>query len=757
MDLEKLLAKQELCINDNPPSCVAMCPIHVDVKGLTEQIQNEDFQEAYKILNKKMPMAKVISRVCDHPCQNVCVRKDKGGGISIGNLEKAAAEYGDAVKKKNLPIPDNNKKVAIVGGGVSGLTCAIDLRKKGYTVTVFEKGERLGGRLREFIGSLLPESVLDEEIEGIKKLGVNIKTEATISQDDIKGLREEYEAVYIGTGKWEDEIEFDDVTFEMKSDGVFCGGRIVTGNNSIILSVSTGRRAAVSIDRYIQKKSLTALRENEGSYETKLKVDTSGVLDEPEVIPSSDIFTKEEAALEAKRCLLCECHKCYKACLHLQYEKLDPSAYIRKINHNERIILGDHYANKTINSCMLCGLCEKVCPAGLDMPEIIRDTRKSMVSRSKMPPSAHDFALKDMEFNISEYFNLIKHQQGMDKSKFLFFPGCQLCGSYPQYVEKSYAYLTENLQGGVGLYLNCCGAPGEWAGRNDLFETSIKQIYSDWETMGKPTLILACSTCYYILKTYLKDISIITLWEIFNEIGLPSGVSKGEGKNLVVHDSCTARDYSNIYDGIRDILSKLEYEITEPRYTKKQTQCCGYGGLSYFANKEFSSFATDKRIQEKEEDYIAYCAMCRDLFVSRGKKTFHILDLIFGTNLKKLSVKKGPTLSERKSNRLKLKMSMLSKFWGEKIDIKEEYSDIKIIIDEEVRNIMEQRLILESDIRKVIGMGENSKNIFFNPENGHYLAFRRIVNVTYWVEYEKIDNFFRIITVYSHRMDVQGE
>lgn len=757
MDLDKLLAKQELCINDNLPSCVAMCPIHVDVKGFMEQIQKEDFQEAYNILQKRMPMAKVISQVCDHPCQNVCVRKDKGGDISIGDLEKAVAQYEGTVKKRSLPIPDNNKKVAIIGGGISGLTCAIDLRKKGYTVTIFEKNKELGGRLRRFVGDLLTEKVLEEEIEDIKKLGVEIKTGVTISQEDIKGLREKYEAIYIGTGKWEVEFKIDGITFETGIDGVFCGGRIAIGNDSIILSVSTGRRAAISMDRYIQKTSLTALRKEEGSYKTELKVDTSDVSEEPKIVPSSDVYTKEEAILEAKRCLLCECHKCYKVCPHLQYEKLDPKAYIRKINHNERIILGDHYANKAINSCMLCGLCKSVCPTGVDMAEIIRDTRKSMVSRGKMPPSAHDFALKDMEFNMSEYFNLLKHQSGMDKSKFLFFPGCQLSGSYPQYVEKSYAYLMEKLEGGVGLYLNCCGAPGEWAGRDDLFETSLKKIYLDWESMGRPTFILACSTCYYILKNYLPDINIITLWEIFNEKGLPSGAHKGEGKNLVVHDSCTARDYSNIYDGIRDIVKKLEYDITEPHYTKEQTQCCGYGGLSYFANKEFTNFATDRRIQEKEGDYLAYCAMCRDLFVSRGKKTLHILDLVFGEDMEGLSIKKGPTLSERRNNRLKLKIYILHRFWGENMDLKEEYEDIQLIIDKEVRSLMKERLILEGDIKKVIGMGEKSNNRFFNPENGHCLAFRRIVNVTYWVEYEKLGDSFRVITAYSHRMDVQGE
>jgi NADPH-dependent glutamate synthase beta subunit-like oxidoreductase len=751
MNLEKILATENLCINDNLAPCIASCPIHVDVKGFIEQIQKGDFKSAYKILQKRMPMAKIIARVCDHPCYNSCVRNNKGGSVLISDLEKAVVQYGANAKIKKLPIRDNNKKVAIIGGGISGLTCAIDLRSKGYLVTIFEKDNTLGGRLRKKTEDIIPSSILEEEIDNIQKSGIQIKKGKTISRLDIDKLKCDYEAVYIGTGNWEEKLDVDNTTFQTQIKGVFCGGRIVTGNESIILSVSTGRRSAISIDRYINKKSLVALRDNEGSYKTKLKVDTKDIDDCKQVV----INTKEDAILEAKRCILCECHKCYKACSHLQYEKLDPKAYIRKINQNERVILGDRYANKTINSCMLCGLCKTECPSNIDMSEIIRETRKSMVQKGKMPLSAHDFALKDMEFNNSDYFTLLKHQPNMNESKFLFFPGCQLCGSYPEYVQKSYDYLIQNLDGGVGLYLGCCGAPGEWAGREDLFEESMKNVSRSWELMGKPIIIVACSTCYYIFKKYLPHIKLVTLWEVLNEKGVSNEIKKHK-KDLVMHDSCTARDYPNIHDSVRKILSKLGYGVIEPKYTKKNTQCCGYGGLSYFANKEFSNYATDKRIEEHEGDYLAYCAMCRDLFVSRGKNTFHILDLIFGENIDELSSKKGPTLSQRRDNRLKLKMSILN-IWGEKIDLKEDYGDINLIIDQNVKDIMDDRLILEGDIKKVIGMAEENKNIFFNPKTNKYLAFRRIVNVTYWVEYEKICDDYKIIKTYTHRMDIQGE
>ena len=90
MDLEKLLSVQEKCINDNPPACNTECPIHVDVKGIILEIRKGNFEEAYRILKKRMPFTNIIGLVCDHPCENSCVTNIDGKAISIHELEKAA-------------------------------------------------------------------------------------------------------------------------------------------------------------------------------------------------------------------------------------------------------------------------------------------------------------------------------------------------------------------------------------------------------------------------------------------------------------------------------------------------------------------------------------------------------------------------------------------------------------------------------------------------------------------------------------------
>jgi hypothetical protein len=99
---------------------------------------------------------------------------------------------------------------------------------------------------------------------------------------------------------------------------------------------------------------------------------------------------------------------------------------------------------------------------------------------------------------------------------------------------------------------------------------------------------------------------------------------------------------------------------------------------------------------------------------------------------------------------------MLENLWGEVMEIEDEYEELKIVINDELRNKIEDELILEGDIKKVIGYAEKTKNSFFNAENGHVLAWRRLVNVTFWVEYKKVDDIFEIINAYSHRMNVTG-
>ncbi|WP_026895669.1 pyridine nucleotide-disulfide oxidoreductase/dicluster-binding protein [Clostridiisalibacter paucivorans] len=757
MDSDKLLSKQELCIVDSPAPCSAACPLHVDILSFISEIRKKDFEKAYNVLNKKIPFTRVMCRVCDHPCEDVCNRIKKGGAIQISKLERIAVEYGYTRPNKKLPIPRKHFKIAVIGGGISGLSVATELDKKGYDVIIYEARSYLGGRLWDFDEETLPKALLEEEIQSIYNKKIEIKLDINVGRDlNLDEILEKYDGVYLGTSFWPQELEIDLITFKTQIDKLFAGGCLIKdNNNSVIQSVSTGLRAATSIDRYVNKKSLTAARENEGSYESELKIDLTDITEiSPYDLWIDDKYIKDKASDEAYRCIQCKCQECVKACAHLQKFDINPKKYIRQINHNENIVLGNHRANKMINSCTLCGLCGEVCPNGLDMKDIVMETRQSMVKRNKMPPSAHDFALRDMEYNNSHNFKMVRHQPGTNESKYMFFPGCQLSASAAEYVPEVYKYLIGNMNESVGLMLGCCGAPAEWSGRVDMFNGSIKDLKDNWIQMGKPTFILACSTCYYIFKTYIPEIEIVSLWDIMVKFGIPSQNKISNQMILALHDACTTRHDKNIHSSVRRIIEDLGYGIEELKYSKEKTECCGYGGLVYYANREMAEDFIQMRINESTNDYIVYCFMCRDLFASKEKRTLHILDLIYGKDIESLCQRRGPTFSERHENRTRLKIDLLRNLWGEDMTKLDGEKDINIIIPEGLIDIMEDRLILKENIIEVIQYAEGKDRKFINPDNNHSLAYKKIVNVTYWVEYENKEQDFIIHNAYSHRMEI---
>jgi len=764
MDQDELKKQEAKCTQENPPSCTAGCPIHVDARKLMLDIQNQDLKSALATLKKKQPFPGIIGRICDHPCEDECIRQEAGTTIAISALERFCVQNVSEIKTKAGIIPPKSQTVAVVGSGLRGLTAAYDLAKKGYKVSLFEKEDHLGGNLWSFPEAQLPPEVIVEELSVLNRLNVQIHLNTAITRQDLAKLQEEFNVVYLGLAAHSKRISellgeqssIDTVTCATPLPGVFSGAFV--GNNSPIKSVADGRKAAVSIDRYLQGVSLTASREGEGSYETQLFVNTKGIIPLPAVQMSDEPggYTSEEAVQEAGRCLNCQCLECVKACKYMQEYGSYPKKYLRQIYNNDTIVMGMRHGNKMINSCSLCGQCAEVCPRGLDLGETCKATRESMVSKGKMPPSAHDFALRDMAFNNSEEFALSRHQPGHNSSKYVFFPGCQLSGSSPEQVEKVYAYLTDKLSGGVALMLRCCGAPADWAGQRDLFQNSLKVLIAEWESLGKPQLIVACSTCHSMFHETFPGV--ISLWELMADLDLPVQGAVKSGSKVAVQDACTTRNEPHIHDAVRYILTKLGCEIEELPYSKERTKCCGFGGLTSFANPELAKKIIEDRISESTTDYVAYCAMCRDNFASKGKRTVHLLDLIFGTDLDKAAIRPSVGFSYRHENRAKLKRTLLHSLWKEAPQEKDvAYLKVNLQLNERVLEIMEDRRILIEDIQQVIELAERTGRKFINPNNGHSLAYFRPVKVTYWVEYQPQEQSFVVLNVYSHRMEIVEE
>ncbi len=773
MDQEELGKLEARCIQEQPPACVAACPVHVDARAMAAAIAEGDFASAAKIFKKSVPFPGIISRVCDQPCQAVCKRGEAGGAVAVRALEKACLAWAEGGMESGFLPPGKDKRVAVAGGGLSGLTAAFDLAKKGYSVEVFEKEARLGGSLFRFSREQLPEEVIAADLKALEKVGVTIRLSVRAGEDiSLESMCSDFDAVYLApgqqpagglglgldaAGRW----VIDPFTLGTTNPKVFAGGSVrrPPGKRSPIESIADGRRAAVSIDRFLQKVSLTASRSGEGPYETRLFTNTEGIESLPATPMSAGAagYSKEEAVLEAKRCIRCQCLECVKVCEYLNSFKSYPKKYIRQIYNNLSIVMGHRHANKLINSCSLCGLCEEVCPEDLNMGLVCKKAREIMVDQGRMPPSPHDFPIRDMLFSNSEKCALARRQPGTSACRYLFFPGCQLSASAPDHVKKTYGFLCEELEGGVGLMLRCCGAPAEWSGRAELFSDTFSDIVAQWQEMDRPQIILACSTCYEVFKTHLPQASVISLWEVLDSSALPDVLGEGavRGRALAVHDACSTRHEKHIQESVRNILRRLGFQIEELPLAGERTECCGYGGLMFFANRELARNVIGRRIRQSEADYVAYCAMCRDYLASGGKKTYHLLDLLFGSPPDGDAQRKGPGYTLRRENRARLKNALLEELWGEKPIGMEKYEKIRLRISDELRELLERRQILDSDIQQVIDFAEQSGTKLRSSRTNHFLAHWKPAAVTYWVEYAAAEGEFIVYNAYSHRMEVK--
>jgi NADPH-dependent glutamate synthase beta subunit-like oxidoreductase len=771
MDQKELRELEKKCIQEEVAECIAACPIHVNARSFIQNVQKGAWNEAWKVLRRTMPFPGILGRICDAPCRKRCKRKEVDEPIEIGALERACVSM-PAPKNIIPPLPGKDKKIAVFGSGLSSLTVCWDLAKKGYQITIFEPGNSLGGPLKNMEKELLPLFVTEEETAILAKMGVKIQYNAPALTVEFLGqCMQDSDAIYIGLDAIsaglsglktnpDGTLHINDKIQSTGTDGVFAGGCSENSAASVIWQVAEGRWAATSIDRYLQKVSMTAGREKEGPFPTRLYTSTKGIASAPEVAMSHPEtgYTENEAIDEARRCILCECLECVKVCPYLEHYRGYPKKYAREIYNNESIVMGARHANKMINSCSLCGLCEHVCPENFAMQDLCLSARRSMVSRDKMPPSAHEFALMDMAFSQGEDFAMARHQPGKSASTYLFFPGCQLCASSPDKVFNTYQFLCTKLSDGMGLMLDCCSAPAHWAGREAQFQENMKSWKQTWIDLGRPELIVACSTCYRIFSDYLQEVPIISLWPLLKKIGLPQSHLPVEQRHLAVHDPCTTRYEPEIQDAVRILLKKSGGIIEELVLSRDLTECCGYGGLMQNADPHIAKEIIQRRAKLSPLDYLTYCGMCRDNLASAGKRVLHILDILFpDPQVADPAAKKRPGWSERRENRARLKDRFKQDLWGEKPVGKKDYEQINIRIAAQVREILEKRRILDEDIQKVIFHAQKGGKTFFNQKTGHFKASFKHSHVTFWVEYSRDENTYDIHNAYSHRMEVIGQ
>jgi NADPH-dependent glutamate synthase beta subunit-like oxidoreductase len=198
------------------PPCTSACPMDNDIRGfLTAIAQGESFglsmaeatEKAWRLLTNTNPIPAVLGRVCPHFCETDCNRQYKDEAISINQIERFIGDFGINNKLAHEKISDetHSQKVAVIGSGPAGLSCAFQLARRGYPVTIFEAFEKSGGMLRYGIPSYrLPEDILDAEVAAIEALGVEIKYNTRVGQDiSIDDLKKDYDAIFLGIGAHE--------------------------------------------------------------------------------------------------------------------------------------------------------------------------------------------------------------------------------------------------------------------------------------------------------------------------------------------------------------------------------------------------------------------------------------------------------------------------------------------------------------------------------------------------------------------------
>lgn len=261
IEKEEIIKKAEHCLGCKVKMCQKGCPLGNDITEFIRFVKEEKYKEAYEVLSNTTILQPICGRICPHKsqCEGSCVRGIKGESVSIGDLE---AYIGDLAIENNYEISKftnelKNKKVAVVGGGPAGLSCAAHLARNGYKVTIYEKYDKLGGILRHGIPDFrLNKNILDKQIERILKLGIETKYNQILGKNiTIQELENEYDAVFLAFGaniSSKMGIEGEDL------EGVYGGNELLENGNhpnytGKIVSVIGGGNVAMDTARTIKK------------------------------------------------------------------------------------------------------------------------------------------------------------------------------------------------------------------------------------------------------------------------------------------------------------------------------------------------------------------------------------------------------------------------------------------------------------------------------------------------------------------------
>ena len=733
----------EDCLQNEPAFCTAACPFGLDVRDFVKKLQRGAFQAAYKAYQNAVGFPGIVSALCPEPCKGECPRGPRGGAIALRLLEQAAVHHARNLDPTSYNVPAKPKRIAVIGGGIGGLACALRLASRKYEVTVFERTDRLGGHLH---GLLPPEAFLPDIQRQFRHETCDLRLDTDITTLD--GLP--FDAVYVATGAGGEAFGLamdPGGAFATTRPGVFLGGSLA--GRDTMGAIADGLRVGHALERYLKVGSMNHPVEARG---TRLKLDPSRFPPAPALAPADGrAFTPEEAVAEAKRCLLCSCDACYRACDLMHAFQKFPKRIAEEVHlsvHPGTLDGNGTLATRLMATCNQCGLCKEVCPQHIDTGDIFLRGHRAMVERDAMPWAWHDFFLRDMASANTEG-GFTRLAPGHPRARYLFFPGCQLGASDPRYVLESFGFLRERWPD-TALALGCCGAPAGWAGTRALQDEVSGRIHEAWLAFGQPTVVFACPSCKLTLGRQLPELQGLFLYDLLLEQG--AAPADPERRTASVFDPCASREEPALQRTIRALAARQGCALEPLPMEGRLAQCCSWGGQVEIAHPPYARQVARDRVSAGQLPYITYCSNCRDIFARAGKPAWHILDLLFGLNGPD---RLPPTLTERRRNRRALKGHLLQAFWNETREPEE--PPMNLTIAPELRRKLDDEHLLETEIAAVIEHCERTGRKVLDPATGHFHGHLLIGNLTTWAAYRPAPEGFELINAYAHRMRIEGE
>lgn len=739
MEIQASRAYIEGCFREEPASCECACPFRLDIRSFLKKMAKGRWPAAYRDLCAAIAFPSIAAELCPRPCEGRCQRPTVGDDrpLNMGELERSCLRFAAAEKAQDFPLTPKVQRIAVVGAGPAGLSCALAMARKKYQVTVFDRAEGWGGHLRAHPSFAAFDADFQKQFAA---QSVDFRFSTPVTERELDG----FDAVYVATGDPAADFglsgSWDSATFATARPGWFLGGGVC--GMPLMESVAAGSRLSQLLEAYVQTGRAALVVERDAFACEGHFVEHPGVEPAPRVEPADPQggYSKDEAKAEAARCMQCVCDGCMTACELMTHYRKPPDKLATQVCSDSNTIppLSNCELTRQTYSCNLCGRCADRCPEGVDLGALFQFSRADRWKQKKWVPGLHDYWLRALDFSGGEGF-----YASTAPCRYLFFPGCQLTAVCPDHVLRAWKLLSGKEA--TGIVLGCCGAPAIWAGDMDRQEENLAKLRSAWKTMGRPTFVTACATCTDLLKKQLPEAQYTSLYELLSAADAPAApLPFAQG---AVFDPCAARHDGPVHESVRTLAARVGCRTED---LPDGDNCCGFGGHIRLANPQLYDEITGHRAAESEKPYLVYCANCLEVFRSRGKPCAHILDAVFGSGGDGI-----PTLEEKRRNTLRVKGALMEQLEHRAFAAQTQPWDaLALEFTGDARANMEDKLITDRDAAEAIWRAERERDYFTNAAGVRTACLVRDV-LTYWVDYSALDEGrFRVESAYCHRMRI---